>query len=117
MTGHYWCLTKAYLIALLDDATRMIPYAAFTRSETVTAFLPVFERAILRRGIPKRLYVGRSSISTCHGKENAMNDKVVKPKKRDEHGNAFLQRGVSWWTNSKGKLRHRPFYDVWLQRD
>ena len=50
-----------YLIALLDDATRMIPYAAFTRSETVTAFLPVFERAILRRGIPKRLYVDNGS--------------------------------------------------------
>src|SRR6266511_701945 len=48
---------KTYLIALLDDATRMIPSATFTRSETVTAFLPVFERAILRRGIPKRLYV------------------------------------------------------------
>ena len=48
---------KTYLIALLDDATRLTPHAAFTRSETVTAFLPVFERAILRRGIPKRLYV------------------------------------------------------------
>jgi putative transposase len=52
---------KTYLIALLDDATRMIPYAAFTRSETVTAFLPVFERAILRRGVPKRLYVDNGS--------------------------------------------------------
>jgi len=52
---------KTYLIALLDDATRMIPYAAFTRSETVTAFLPVFERALLRRGIPKRLYVDNGS--------------------------------------------------------
>ena len=52
---------KTYLIALLDDATRMIPYAAFTRSETVAAFLPVFERAILRRGIPKRLYVDNGS--------------------------------------------------------
>jgi transposase InsO family protein len=52
---------KTYLIALLDDATRLIPYAAFTRSETVTAFLPVFERAILRRGIPKRLYVDNGS--------------------------------------------------------
>ena len=48
---------KAYLIALLDDATRLIPYAAFARGETVAAFLPVFERAIRRRGIPKRLYV------------------------------------------------------------
>ncbi len=52
---------KTYLIALLDDATRMIPSAAFTRSETVTAFLPVFERALLRRGIPKRLYVDNGS--------------------------------------------------------
>jgi transposase InsO family protein len=52
---------KTYLIALLDDATRMIPYATFTRSETVTAFLPVFERAILRRGVPKRLYVDNGS--------------------------------------------------------
>jgi transposase InsO family protein len=52
---------KTYLIALLDDATRVVPYAAFTRSETVTAFLPVFERAILRRGIPKRLYVDNGS--------------------------------------------------------
>lgn len=52
---------KTYLIALLDDATRVIPYAAFTRSETVAAFLPVFERAILRRGCPKRLYVDNGS--------------------------------------------------------
>jgi len=52
---------KTYLIALLDDATRVVPYAAFARSETVAAFLPVFERAILRRGIPKRLYVDNGS--------------------------------------------------------
>lgn len=52
---------KTYLIALLDDATRVIPYAAFTRSETVAAFLPVFERALGRRGIPKRLYVDNGS--------------------------------------------------------
>jgi len=48
---------KTYLIALLDDATRVVPYATFARSETVAAFLPVFERAVQRRGIPKRLYV------------------------------------------------------------
>ena len=52
---------KAYLIALLDDATRLIPYAAFARSETVAAFLPVLERAIRRRGVPKRVYVDNGS--------------------------------------------------------
>jgi transposase InsO family protein len=48
---------KTYLIALLDDATRLIPHAAFARSESVAAFLPVFEHAIRRRGLPKRVYV------------------------------------------------------------
>ena len=48
---------KTYLIALLDDATRVVPYAAFARSENITAFLPVFARAIQRRGVPSRLYV------------------------------------------------------------
>ncbi len=48
---------KSYLIALLDDATRVVPYAAFMLSENTTSFLPVLQQAILRRGIPKRLYV------------------------------------------------------------
>lgn len=52
---------KTYLIALLDDATRLVPHAAFARTETVAAFLPVFERAIRRRGVPKRLYVDNGS--------------------------------------------------------
>ena len=47
---------KTYLIAFLDDATRIIPYAAFAFSENTAAFLPVFKDALLRRGLPKRLY-------------------------------------------------------------
>jgi transposase InsO family protein len=48
---------KTYLIAFIDDATRVIPYAAFTLSENTAAFLPVLKQAILRRGLPQRLYV------------------------------------------------------------
>jgi transposase InsO family protein len=52
---------KAYLIGLIDDATRVVPYAAFTLSENTAAFLPVLQQAILRRGLPKRLYVDNGS--------------------------------------------------------
>lgn len=52
---------KAYLIALIDDATRVVPYAAFALSENTSAFLPVLKQAIRRRGIPKRLYVDNGS--------------------------------------------------------
>ena len=48
---------KTFLIAFIDDATRVIPFAAFAHSENTTAFLPVFKQAIARRGLPARLYV------------------------------------------------------------
>ncbi len=48
---------KTYLLAFLDDATRVIPYCAFALAENTQAFLPLFKQALLRRGIPQRLYV------------------------------------------------------------
>ena len=48
---------KAYLIAFIDDATRVVPFAAFALAESVQAFLPVLKGAVIRRGIPQRLYV------------------------------------------------------------
>ena len=52
---------KTYLIAFIDDATRVIPFAAFAFSENTAAFLPVFKQALLRRGQPARLYVDNGS--------------------------------------------------------
>jgi hypothetical protein len=57
---------KAYLVALLDDATRIVPFCAFTLSENTAAFLPVLEQGVMRRGIPKRLYVDNGSAYRSH---------------------------------------------------
>ncbi len=48
---------KVYLPAFIDDATRVVPHAAFAYSESVESFLPVFQQALLQRGTPLRLYV------------------------------------------------------------
>ena len=48
---------KTYLIGFLDDATRLVPHASFAFSENSASFLPVFKQALLKRGIPTRLYV------------------------------------------------------------
>ena len=48
---------KTYLIAFIDDATRVVPFAAFATAENVQAFLPVLKNALIRRGLPQRLYV------------------------------------------------------------
>lgn len=48
---------KTYLIAFIDDATRVIPHATFALAESTRAFLLVLEQAILRRGLPQKLFV------------------------------------------------------------
>jgi transposase InsO family protein len=57
---------KTYLIGLLDDATRVVPYTAFALSENTTSFLPVLKQAVMRRGIPLRLYVDNGSVFRSH---------------------------------------------------
>jgi putative transposase len=57
---------KTYLVGIIDDATRLVPYAAFTLAENTTAFLPVLAQAVLRRGVPKRLYVDNGSVFRSH---------------------------------------------------
>jgi putative transposase len=57
---------KSYLIGLLDDATRVVPYAAFALSESTGAYLPVLRQAVMRRGIPQRLYVDNGAAFRSH---------------------------------------------------
>lgn len=57
---------KAYLIGFLDDATRVVPHAAFTLAENTTAFLPVLKHAVMRRGVPMRLFVDNGSAYRGH---------------------------------------------------
>lgn len=52
---------KTYLMALLDDATRVIPFAQFAFSEKAGDFLHVLREAIVRRGLPVRLYTDNGS--------------------------------------------------------
>lgn len=48
---------KTYLIAFIDDHSRLIPYGAFYLSESIGAFLAALEQAFLTRGLPRKLYV------------------------------------------------------------
>jgi transposase InsO family protein len=59
-------LRQTYLIAMIDDATRLVPHAAFALSEGTVAFLPVLAQAMRRRGVPKRLYVDNGSAFRSH---------------------------------------------------
>jgi transposase InsO family protein len=57
---------KTYLIAFVDDATRVVPYAAFALAENTAAYLPVMKEAVLRRGTPRRLFVDNGAAFRSH---------------------------------------------------
>ena len=48
---------KSYLIAFLDDHSRLIPHGAFYPSEGLSHFQEAFSQALLKRGLPRKLYV------------------------------------------------------------
>jgi transposase InsO family protein len=52
---------KSYLIAFIDDHSRLITYARFYLSENLASFLDAFEKALLKRGLPRKLYVDNGS--------------------------------------------------------
>lgn len=50
-------MRKTYLIAIIDDHSRLIVYAGFYLSEALASYLDAFENALLKRGLPRKLYV------------------------------------------------------------
>jgi len=48
---------KSYLIAIIDDHSRLIPHAEFYLSEGLDFYLDALEQAFLKRGLPRKLYV------------------------------------------------------------
>jgi putative transposase len=63
-------MRKTYLIAFLDDHSRMIPHGEFYLSEGLACFLDALEKALLKRGLPRKLYVDNGSAFRSHHLEH-----------------------------------------------
>ena len=48
---------KTYLIAFIDDHSRLITHVKFYPAESLACFIQAFEQALLIRGLPRKLYV------------------------------------------------------------
>ena len=57
---------KTYLYALLDDASRMVPFAAFYLAENAACFQDALKQALLRRGLPRKIYVDNGATFRTH---------------------------------------------------
>ncbi len=59
-------MRKAYLIAIIDDHSRLITAAGFYLSENLKTYLKVLEQAFLTRGLPRKLYVDNGPAFRSH---------------------------------------------------
>ena len=48
---------KTYLIAFIDDHSRLVPHGQFYLNERLDSFLDALEQALLKRGLPRKLYL------------------------------------------------------------
>ncbi len=63
---------KTYLIAFMDDHSRLVPHGKFFFSETVKSFLIALEGALLTRGLPRKIYTDNGAAFRSHHVEHVM---------------------------------------------
>lgn len=61
---------KTYLLCFLDDMSRLICHGEFYLHERLSCFLDSFRQALLKRGIPRKLYVDNGSAFRSHHLEH-----------------------------------------------
>jgi hypothetical protein len=63
-------LRKTFLFAFIDDHSRLVPHAQFSLRENLESFLECFQRALEKRGIPRKLYVDNGPSYRAHQLEH-----------------------------------------------
>ena len=63
-------MRKTYLIAFIDDHSRLIPHAEFYLSESLQSFLKALEDALLTRGLPRKIYTDNGAAFRSHHLEH-----------------------------------------------
>ncbi|MFC1835689.1 hypothetical protein ACFL2Q_13295 [Thermodesulfobacteriota bacterium] len=53
---------QTYLVALMDDHSRLVPHGEFFLPESVKSFLVALEGALLTRGLPRKIHRQRRSV-------------------------------------------------------
>ena len=57
---------KAFLIAIIDDHSRLIVHAWFYLNERLESFLDCFKKAVAKRGLPRKLYLDNGPAFRSH---------------------------------------------------
>lgn len=70
MVAHDHKRRKTYLIAFIDDHSRLIPHAQFYLSESLESYLKALKEALSTRGLPRKLYTDNGPSFRSHHLEH-----------------------------------------------
>jgi putative transposase len=59
-------MRKTYLLAFIDDHSRLVPHAEFYLSESLDCYIRALEQALSTRGLPRKLYVDNGPAFRSH---------------------------------------------------
>jgi len=57
---------KTYLLAFIDDHSRLVPHAEFYLSESLDCYIRALEQALSTRGLPRKLYTDNGPAFRSH---------------------------------------------------
>ena len=91
---------RAHLFCFLDDHSRLVPYAEFFFDEALPRLERVLKVGILRRGLPKAMYVDNGKVYAAHQFEAAcaslgirkLHTAPYSPEVEGQTGTLFLHR-------------------------
>jgi len=61
---------KTYLLAFIDDHSRLVPHAEFYISESMESFVKALQDALSTRGLPRKLYTDNGAAFRSHHLEH-----------------------------------------------
>lgn len=124
MVEHQGKRKKTYLIAFIDDHSRLVPHAAFYLSESIGVFLKALEEALLTRGLPRKIYTDNGSAFRSHHLEHTtaslgialIHSRPRKPQGRGKIERFFLSVRTEFLSGFKGNTLSElnEAFDAWL---
>jgi putative transposase len=115
---------KSYLFAFLDDHSRLVPHAQFYLSETLDSYLDALKQALLKRGLPRKLYVDNAAAFRSRDLQHItaslgialIHSKPYQPQGRGKVERFFRTARGQFLTGFKGKnlTDLNEAFDRWL---
>lgn len=95
---------KTYLIAFIDDMSRLIPHAEFYLHERLECFLEALRKALLMRGLPRKLYLDNGSAFRSYHLEHvcaSLSIALLHAKPYQPEGKGKIER---WFRTVRGQF-------------